>query len=661
MKKHALLIVWVIVITFVAGIAWWSVAAYMGGSRPQNTEYRPSPSQAIALVTKNGTPLSYKYWVMPNELQDYMQSLISNYKNYYGKTPDSLFEEPKMQVDAIKQLVDQKIVNYFADTSNINVEDSEVNSQLKSIIAKYTSSPQTKEYIVKQYGSVKNFEDKIRPNVRQSLVTQKVMSLVANVTENDVKSYYESHKTDIESKYDKVKASHILVSSQATADKILTLIKLKKITFPEAAKKYSKDTGSATNGGELGWFTKNQMVSQFSDAAFGATPGEIVGPIQTQYGWHLINVEGKETFDNFNAVKSATTVYNDLSSQVKNDKFFKWLENYKKEEKLSYQIQGQVLPYVKAFYSIPATNTAKLQEFISELGSYVYPTKGATVNTSIDPRLLALYEITLETYQKALTSQNAALESYHYSSGTLSATYLGLPTAVLQKKLEDVSKEMDKATGTAFSKLFNEKLDVQKVLNYDQAKEELKKQGYKTDEDIKKAYEDYQKKIDDLSKKTKEVLEALYKVAPYSSEVVTKLYKLDPSNKKVALQYFQNEYKLIEPIISNKQTLQTYSSQVTPYLGYIKSGLESLAYSANATNIKEGALVTLISMDEKMGNYKEEIEYLEQLKKVNPKYPGLVQTIKQIENALSTSATVTSNATQSQSTPALKIPTTSNK
>ncbi len=661
MRKHALLVVWIIVITFVVGIAGWSVAAYMGGSRPQSAEYKPSPSQAIALVTKDGTPLSYKYWVMPNELQNYMQNIISNYKNYYGKTPDSLFEEPKMQVDAIKQLVDQKVVNYFANTSNISVENSEVDSQLKSIVAKYTSNPQTKKYIIKQYGSIKNFENKIRPNVKQNLVTQKVMPLVANVTANDVKSYYESHKSGIEDKYDEVKASHILVSSRATADKVLKLIKLKKITFSEGAKEYSKDTGSAAKGGELGWFTKTQMVPQFSSAAFNATPGEIVGPIQTQYGWHLIKVEGKKMFDNFNAVKSSTTVYNDLSNQVKNEKFFNWLKKYKKEEKISYRIQGQVLPYVREFYSIPATNMAKIKEFISDLGSYVYPTKGATVNISIDPRLLALYETALESYQKDLQSQGSALESYHYSVGTLSATYLEIPATVLQKKLENVSKEMNKATGTSFSKLFNEKLDIQKVLNYDKSKEELKKQGYKNNEEIKKAYKDYQKKMDDLSIKTKEVLEALYKVAPYSSELVTKLYRLDPGNKKVALQYFQNEYKLIEPIISNKQTLQTYSSKITPYLGYIKSGLESLAYLGNATNIKVGALVTLISMNEKMKNFKEELGYLEQLKKINPKYPGVDQTIKQIKDALSASSTQTVKATQSQATPVLKIPTSSGK
>ena len=81
----------------------------------------------------------------------------------------------------------------------------------------------------------------------------------------------------------------------------------------------------------------------------------------------------------------------------------------------------------------------------------------------------------------------------------------------------------------------------------------------------------------------------------------------------------------------------------------------------NATNIKVGALVTLISMNEKMKNYEGELGYLEQLKKINPKYPGVDQTIKQIKDALSASSTQTVKATQSQATPVLKIPTSSGK
>ncbi len=658
MKKHALLIVWIIVITFVAGIAGWSIAAYMGGSRPQNNTYKPSPSQAVAILTKDGTPLSYKYWIMPNELQNYMQSLIANYKQYYGKEPDSLFELPRMQVDAIKQLADQKVVNYFADTNNIKVEDNEVNSQLSSIVKQYTSNPQTKSYILNKYGSIKNFENAIKPNIRQNLVTQKVIALVANVTQDDVKKYYESHKKEIEDQYDEVKASHILVSNEASADKILKMIKAKKITFSAAAKKYSKDTASATNGGELGWFTRNQMVKPFSDAAFSAKVGQIVGPVQSQYGWHLIDVEGKRTYDTFDSLKSATSIYNALLNKVKNEKFYDWLKKYKETERISYKIEGDVLPYVQKFYSIPATDTTKIKNFIENLGVYVYPTKSATVNTSIDPRLLALYETALETYKKDLQSQNTDLESYYYNSSTVSATYTKLTSDELENKLKELSKKMDTATGTEFSKLFNEKLEVQKALNFVKAKENLEKAGYKTPEQIKKAYQTYQNELKDVSNKIKQVLEALYKVAPYSSDVVRKLYRVEPSNKKVALQYFQDQYKLLEPMLADQKTFEMYSSQLTPYLGYIKSGLESIEYTSNSTTIKQGALLTLISMSEKLKSYKEELDYLKQLKKVNPKYPGIDKVIKQIEGIVATETTKAStSATKTiQASPTLKIP-----
>lgn len=89
---------------------------------------------------------------------------------------------------------------------------------------------------------------------------------------------------------DEVKARHILVDSQDKANQIKAEL-AKGGDFAAAATKYSKDTSNA--GGDLGWFSREQMVPEFAAAAFGATPGVVVGPIQTQYGWHLIKVEGQ--------------------------------------------------------------------------------------------------------------------------------------------------------------------------------------------------------------------------------------------------------------------------------------------------------------------------------------------------------------------------------
>ena len=111
-------------------------------------------------------------------------------------------------------------------------------------------------------------------------------------------------------------------------------------------------------------------------------------------------------------VKSATPIYNTLLKKVKNEKFYTWIKNYKKENHISYKIEGNVLPYVEKFYSILATDTAKVEKFINELGVYVYPSQG-TISMSIDPRLLALYELALEEYKNDLLHQNMASGSYY--------------------------------------------------------------------------------------------------------------------------------------------------------------------------------------------------------------------------------------------------------
>jgi parvulin-like peptidyl-prolyl isomerase len=64
--------------------------------------------------------------------------------------------------------------------------------------------------------------------------------------------------------------------------------------FATLAKQYSEDTGSKAQGGELGWFGKDQMVAEFADAAFKLQPGQVSDPVKTQYGYHLIKLEERD-------------------------------------------------------------------------------------------------------------------------------------------------------------------------------------------------------------------------------------------------------------------------------------------------------------------------------------------------------------------------------
>jgi len=91
---------------------------------------------------------------------------------------------------------------------------------------------------------------------------------------------------------EEVDARHILVKSQAQAEDIINQLN-NGADFATLAKKYSIDPG-ASNGGELGWFTQDQMVKPFADAAFALQPGQYTKiPVQSQFGWHVILCEGK--------------------------------------------------------------------------------------------------------------------------------------------------------------------------------------------------------------------------------------------------------------------------------------------------------------------------------------------------------------------------------
>ncbi|HQT47574.1 MAG: peptidylprolyl isomerase [Acidocella sp. 20-63-7] len=91
-----------------------------------------------------------------------------------------------------------------------------------------------------------------------------------------------------------VEARHILVKTQAEAQAIIDQLN-KGADFATLAKKDSIDPGAA-NGGELGWFSQDQMVPSFANAAFALKPGQYTKtPVQSQFGWHVILCEGKRT------------------------------------------------------------------------------------------------------------------------------------------------------------------------------------------------------------------------------------------------------------------------------------------------------------------------------------------------------------------------------
>jgi len=111
------------------------------------------------------------------------------------------------------------------------------------------------------------------------------------VSDQEVQQYFESHYSDFGGQDEQVKASHVLVATEAEANKVIQEYKAGK-DFPELAKEYSTDTGSKDSGGDLGYFSHGEMVTEFEEAAFSQEVGTISEkPVKTKYGYHVILVE----------------------------------------------------------------------------------------------------------------------------------------------------------------------------------------------------------------------------------------------------------------------------------------------------------------------------------------------------------------------------------
>jgi peptidyl-prolyl cis-trans isomerase SurA len=107
--------------------------------------------------------------------------------------------------------------------------------------------------------------------------------------------------TERQHRYPKIQASHILItyhnaegkldsaSAKATADSVMAQLKA-GASWEDMVKKYSQDTGTKDKGGDLGYFERRMMVKEFDEAAFNMKVGDIIGPIQTNFGYHIIKL-----------------------------------------------------------------------------------------------------------------------------------------------------------------------------------------------------------------------------------------------------------------------------------------------------------------------------------------------------------------------------------
>lgn len=172
----------------------------------------------------------------------------------------------------------------------------------------YLSNPQFREQCLQQFIALRLFAkegEKMKldeteefqsmiTNAKRDILAQMVMhDMISRLTvnEDEMKAYYETNKAQYQ-RGETVRARHILVDEEDKCKEIMEQIENGAIAFETAAQEHS-NCPSGSKGGDLGTFGKGQMVKEFEEAAFTAEIGKVVGPVKTQFGYHLIKVEEK--------------------------------------------------------------------------------------------------------------------------------------------------------------------------------------------------------------------------------------------------------------------------------------------------------------------------------------------------------------------------------
>jgi parvulin-like peptidyl-prolyl isomerase len=291
------------------------------------------------------------------ELMDRAQKSYTAQKRPFPKPGSTEYEQLKGQ--AVTFLIQRAEFDQEADAMGIKITDDQVNKRIEQLKKQFYGGNDARyQKALKQQGLT---EDQAKEEVRAQVVSEELFKKVTadvKVSSTEVKAYYASHKSQY-GQPETREVRHILVPKKALADSIYAQLKAGG-NFAALAKKYSKDPGSAANGGKL-TISKGQTVPPFDKAAFALKKGELSQPIKTQYGYHIIQaLSDVKPAKSTPLSKVQASIKQQLEQQRKNETMTKWVDDRKKhycKSGIKYQVGYQPNPDPCATVSGSTTTT----------------------------------------------------------------------------------------------------------------------------------------------------------------------------------------------------------------------------------------------------------------------------------------------------------------
>lgn len=185
------------------------------------------------------------------------------------------------------QLLQQVVVEQILN-DKYEVTDEEIDAELATVKEQYGEGY---EAALAQSNVT---EEMLKSNIRFTLLQEKATKDV-EVTDEEIQNYYDQASQELN-------ARHILVEDEATANEIIEKLNAGE-DFADLAKEFSTDPGSGAQGGDLGWFSVGTMVPAFNDAAYALEIDQISEPVQSDFGYHIIQVKEKRAVEGYGTLE----------------------------------------------------------------------------------------------------------------------------------------------------------------------------------------------------------------------------------------------------------------------------------------------------------------------------------------------------------------------
>ncbi|MBQ6820634.1 MAG: peptidylprolyl isomerase [Clostridium sp.] len=259
-------------------------------------------------------------------------------KSYYGEDYDTNEEVAEyvkeLRIQAINLLVEEKIMYLKAEELGLLPSDEEVETETTTYIEGLKESLGGEEAfntaLENAQLTLDEYTAQLKENIKSNLIVTNVTNEIfkdITVTDDEIKTYYDEHLDS----YKTATVSHILVEDEATAKEVREKA-VNGEDFATLAKEYSKDTGTAENGGSLGTVTYDttDYVQEFTDAFKALREGEISEPIKSNYGYHIIKVTNIKQQTLEEATESIrSTIKQNKESEIYNTSIEEWKKEYK--------------------------------------------------------------------------------------------------------------------------------------------------------------------------------------------------------------------------------------------------------------------------------------------------------------------------------------------